>query len=124
MRTVKWSSSFVAFNRKIYLSDKVENFSKKIYSLMSISINLNMLMKEMFPMMLASSLAAHGYYFMQLPPIHLLSALSRVPSPVDQCPIYAPSTCTMAWIHAPAIHFFGARILITLSFSIHPAALR
>ena len=39
-------------------------------------------MKEMFPMMsvvsLACTLAAHAYYSMQLPPIHLLSALSYV----------------------------------------------
>ena len=31
-----------AFNRKINLNDKVENFFKKIFSLMDVSINLNM----------------------------------------------------------------------------------
>ena len=41
----------------------------------------------------ACTLAAHAYYSMQLPPIHLLFTLSM--SPPDQCPIYAPSNCTM-----------------------------
>ena len=75
-------------NRKNNLSDEGENFFEKIYSLMGVSINLYMLMKEIyslkFPMMLvlslACTLAACGYYFMQLPPIHLLSAVSRVPT--------------------------------------------
>ena len=41
-------------------------------------------MKDMFPMMLvlslACTLAAHAYYSMELPPIHLLFALSYVPT--------------------------------------------
>ena len=41
-------------------------------------------MKDMFPMMLvlslACTLAAHTYYSMQLPSIHLLFALSYVPT--------------------------------------------
>ena len=41
-------------------------------------------------MLLVLPLAAHDYYLMQLPPIHLLSSPR-----VDQCPIYSPSTCTM-----------------------------
>ena len=40
----------------------------------------------------------------------------------DQCPIHAPSTCTWAWIRAPATHFLGARILTTLTMSTPPAA--
>ena len=51
---------------------------------MVVSINLYMLMKEMFPMMLVLSLAgilaAHDYYFMQLPPSYLLSVLSHIPT--------------------------------------------
>ena len=65
---------------------------------MGVRINLNREMKEMFPMMLVLSLActldAHDCYLMQLPPIYPLSAISYVPH-VGQCPIHAPSTCTM-----------------------------
>ena len=50
---------------------------------MGVSGNLDMLMKEIFPIMLvlsrACTHAAHDYYLMQLPPIHILFALSHVP---------------------------------------------
>ena len=36
--------------------------------------------------------------------------------------ISALPTVLWAWIRAPATHFLGARILITLSFSTHPVA--
>ena len=36
------SGQLVAFNRENILSDKVESFFKKIYSLMDVNINLNM----------------------------------------------------------------------------------
>ena len=80
----------------------------------------------MFPMMLVLSLActldAHAYYSMQLPLTFYLSF--HTSSPADQCPIYAPSYCTIGLDSAPTTtHFLGARILITLSFSTHPAAL-
>ena len=58
-------------------------------------------MTEMFPMLLVLSLpctlAAHAYYSMQLPPIHHLFQYLpfHTSPPVDQCPIYVPSTCTM-----------------------------
>ena len=80
-------------NRKNNLSDKVENFVKQIYSLMGAGINLYMLIEEIFQMFgplmgipvmlvfsLACTLAENDYYFMQLPPIHLLSALSHIPT--------------------------------------------
>ena len=40
--TTALSGQIVAFNRQNNSSDKVENFFKKIYSLMDVSIDLNM----------------------------------------------------------------------------------
>ena len=91
---------------------------------MGVSVNLNtsMLMKEMFPMMLvlslACKLAAHDYYFMQLPPIHLLSAPLHVPTCWS-----VPYSCTFHLYYGLGPmrrhSLFGARILNPLTL---PAA--
>ena len=81
---------------------------------MDVIINLYMLIKDMFPMMLvlslACTLAAHAYYSMQLPPIHCdpLFALPYVPTCWS-----VPYLCTFQQYYAPATHVLGARILIT-----------
>ena len=118
------SGQLVAFNRKNNLSDKVENLFKKIYSLMDVNINLNMKIKDMFPMMLVLSLActpaAHAYYSMQLPPIHLLFALPYVPTCWS-----VPYVCTVQlyyglgyvqppptfWAHRSLSHYYFLLIL-------------
>ena len=57
-----------------------------------------------------------------LPPIRILSALSNVPSLIRALFMHL-TPALWAWKRAPATNFLGARILITLSFSTHPAAL-
>ena len=43
----------------------------------------------------ACTLAAHDYYFMHLPAIYLLSALSHIPYVLISAPIHVPTTCTL-----------------------------
>ena len=63
------------------------------------------------------------YPFFSSSKLLLYATSTHLPSPrADQCPIHAPSTCTWAWIRAPATHFSGARILTTLTLSTPPAA--
>ena len=81
---------------------------------MCVSIKSNMLTKEMFPMVLVLSktctIAAHDYCLLQLPPIHLLSPfLSDTSQPVNQCPIHAPSTCTMGLDPCARHSLFGRK---------------
>ena len=74
---------------------------------------------------LSCTLAAHDYYFMQLPGhlpsicpfTHLYVLISALSNPM-----YLPPAL-WAWIRAPATHFLGARILITSTTSTPPAAL-
>ena len=65
---------------------------------MGVSIDLNMLMKEMFPMILVLSLACTLLHMTitlcNFHPFTFYVPFHTSP-PVDQCPIHAPSTCTM-----------------------------
>ena len=71
---------------------------------------------------LACTLAAHDYYFMQLPPI--LPSICPFTHPyvlISALSMYLPPAL-WAWIRAPATHFLGARILTTSTTSTPPAA--
>ena len=65
---------------------------------MGVSIDLNMLMKEMFPMISVLSLACTLLHMTitlcNFHPFTFYLPFHTSP-PVDQCPIHAPSTCTM-----------------------------
>ena len=97
---------------------------------MGVSIDLYMLMKEMFPLV---------HYGVGIVTCMLTCCTWLLPYPTST---HSPSICPFArphlliralsmrlppvlwaWIRAPATHFLGARILTTLTFSIHPAAL-
>ena len=95
------------------------------------SIHLYMLMKEMLPLSSLWCWYCHLHAHLLLMAITLCNFhpftyfLSfHTSPPVDQWPIHAPSICTVGLDSRARHSHLGARILTTLTFSTHPAALR